>query len=375
MPPLTTLIKPASGNCNLRCKYCFYYDVISNREVKNYGIMSEETLEELVKKAFDFAEGIVTFAFQGGEPTLASLDFFRKLIEFEKKYNKNNIKVNNALQTNGMVIDDEWAKFFYDNEFLIGLSIDGYKDIHNYYRIDAKGEGSFNRVLKTAKLFDKYDVMYNVLCVVNKHVAKHGRKVLNFYKKQGFKYLQFIPCLDEIGEKPGQNPFSLTPKDYEIFLKNTFDIWYEDFINGNGISIRMFDNILQMILGYEPESCDMRGHCSNSSIIEADGSVYPCDFYVLDEWKLGNINENSFEEMVKSETAINFIKESIDTDPECRECKYYRICRGGCKRHKEPKINGKYTKNYFCSAYKEFYKYTLPRFVDMAKKINQSNLQ
>ncbi|MCT4543026.1 MAG: anaerobic sulfatase maturase [Vallitalea sp.] len=375
MPPLTTLIKPASGNCNLRCKYCFYYDVISNREVKNYGIMSEETLEELVKKAFDFAEGIVTFAFQGGEPTLASLDFFRKLIEFEKKYNKNNIKVNNALQTNGMVIDDEWAKFFHDNEFLIGLSIDGYKDIHNYYRIDAKGEGSFNRVLKTAKLFDKYDVMYNVLCVVNKHVAKHGRKVLNFYKKQGFKYLQFIPCLDEIGEKPGQNPFSLTPKDYEIFLKNTFDIWYEDFINGNGISIRMFDNILQMILGYEPESCDMRGHCSNSSIIEADGSVYPCDFYVLDEWKLGNINENSFEEMVKSETAINFIKESIDTDPECRECKYYRICRGGCKRHKEPKINGKYTKNYFCSAYKEFYKYTLPRFVDMAKKINQSNLQ
>jgi uncharacterized protein len=371
MPPLTTLIKPASGNCNLRCKYCFYYDVINNREVKSYGMMSEETLEKIVKKSFDYAEGIVVFAFQGGEPTLASLDFYKKLIELEKKYNKNNIEVRNALQTNGMVIDDDWAKFFHDNKFLIGLSIDGYKDIHNYYRINPKGEGSFNRVLKTAKIFDKYDVMYNVLCVVNKHVAKHGRKVYNFYKKQGFKYLQFIPCLDEIGEKPGQNAFSLTPKDYGIFLKNIFDMYYEDYMNGNGISVRMFDNILQIVLGYEPESCDMRGHCSANSIIEADGSVYPCDFYVLDEWKLGNINDNSFEEMLKSETAKNFVKESVNTDPECRECKYYRVCRGGCKRHKEPKIDGKYTKNYFCSAYKEFYKYSLPRFVEMARKINK----
>lgn len=369
MPPLTTLIKPASGNCNLRCKYCFYYDVMNSREVKNYGIMSEETLETLVKNAFDFAEGLVTFAFQGGEPTLATLDFYRKLIELEKKYNKKNIKVNNALQTNGMVINDEWAKFFHDNEFLIGLSLDGYKEIHNFYRVDANGEGSFNRVLKTAKIFDKYNVMYNVLCVVNKHIAKHGTKVYNFYKKQGFKFLQFIPCLDEIGEEFGQNPYSLTPKDYEVFLKTLFDLWYDDFVNGNRISIRMFDNILQIILGYEPESCDMTGHCSVSSVIEADGSVYPCDFYVLDEWKLGNVNDSSFEEILSSEKGKQFIMESINTDPNCKECEFYRICRGGCKRHKEPKIDGKYTKNYFCSAYKEFYKYTLPRFMEIARNI------
>ncbi|GMQ61152.1 anaerobic sulfatase maturase [Vallitalea maricola] len=369
MPPLTTLIKPASGNCNLRCKYCFYYDVMNSREVKNYGIMSEETLEQLVKKAFEFAEGQVTFAFQGGEPTMASLDFFKKFIVLVKKYNTNNIKLNNALQTNGIVIDEEWARFFHDNEFLIGLSMDGYKDIHNYYRVYPNGEGTFNKVLKTTKLFDKYDVQYNILCVVNKHIAKHGRKVYNFYKKQGFKFLQFIPCLDEIGEEPGRNPYSLTPKDYEIFLKNIFDLWYEDFVSGNGISIRMFDNILQIIMGYEPESCDMRGHCSVSSVIEADGSIYPCDFYVLDEWKLGNVVDAGFDEIFKSERAIDFIKESINTDPECQKCEFYRICRGGCKRHKEPKIDGKYTKNYFCNAYKEFYKYTLPRFIEVARNI------
>ncbi|MCT4686040.1 anaerobic sulfatase maturase [Vallitalea sp.] len=369
MPPLTTLIKPASGNCNLRCKYCFYYDVMNSREVKNYGIMTEETLEQLVKKAFEFAEGQVTFAFQGGEPTMASLDFFKKLIIFEKKYNTNNIKVNNALQTNGIVIDEEWATFFHDNNFLIGISMDGYKDIHNYYRIYPNGEGTFNRILKTTKLFDKYDVMYNILCVVNKHIAKHGRKVYNFYKKQGFKYLQFIPCLDEIGEEPGKNPYSLTPKDYEIFLKNIFDLWYEDFVSGNGISIRMFDNIVQIIMGYEPESCDMRGHCSVNAVIEADGSVYPCDFYVLDEWKLGNVVDVGLDEIFKSERAVKFLKESINTDPECQNCEFYRICRGGCKRHKEPKIEGKYTKNYFCNAYKEFYKYTLPRFIQITRNI------
>ncbi|MCT4596957.1 MAG: anaerobic sulfatase maturase [Vallitalea sp.] len=373
MPPISLLIKPASGNCNLRCKYCFYYDVINNREVKNYGIMSEETLEEIVKKAFDYVDGFITFAFQGGEPTLASLDFFKKLIELQKKYNIKNVKINNALQTNGININDEWAQFFHDNNFLIGLSLDGYKDIHNYYRINVKGDGSFNRVLKTSKLFDKYDVQYNILCVINKHVARHGTKVYNFYKREGYKFLQFIPCLDELGEEPGQNPYSLTPEDYEIFLKTIFDLWYQDFMNGDGISIRMFDNIIQMILGYPPESCDMNGYCSANAIIEADGSIYPCDFYVLDEWKLGNIMETSIEQAIKSERAKEFIKESLNTDPKCRECEYYRICRGGCRRHKEPKIDGAYNENYFCSTYKGFYKYTLPRFVEVARKIKSNH--
>ncbi len=353
MPALSMLIKPASGNCNLRCKYCFYYDVIHKREVTNYGMMSEDTLETLVRKAFEFAEGSVTFAFQGGEPTLASLDFFKQFIAFQEKYNTNKIQVNNALQTNGMIIDDDWARFFHDHKFLIGLSLDGHKDIHNYYRIDAKGEGSFNQIMKACKIFDKHKVMYNILCVVNKHVAKHPSKVYNFYRKQGFEYLQFIPCLDELDQEPGQNQYSLTSDAYEHFLMTIFDLWYDDFIHGKGISIRMFDNILQMILGYPPESCDMNGHCSVNAVIEADGSIYPCDFYVIDQWKLGNINESNLVDILRCDLAKEFIQESVNTDPECHTCEFYRICRSGCKRHKEPKIDGKYGHNYFCSAYKK----------------------
>lgn len=370
MPALSMLIKPASGNCNLRCKYCFYYDVIHKREVTNYGMMSEDTLEALVKKAFDYAENRVTFAFQGGEPTLATLDFFKKFIAFIEKYNTNKIEVHKALQTNGMIIDDEWAKFFYENEFLIGLSLDGHKDVHNYYRIDAKGDGSFNQIMKTYQVFDRYKVMYNILCVVNRHVAKHPRKIYNFYKKQGFEYLQFIPCLDELNDEPGQNPYSLTPELYEGFLKSIFDLWYEDFQAGRGISIRMFDNILQMILGYPPESCDMNGHCSVNAVVEADGSIYPCDFYVLDEWKLGNIRELDLVDIVRCDRAKTFIQESVNTDPECKTCEFYRICRSGCKRHKEPKVDGNYGKNYFCATYKGFYKYTLPRFIEVARKVS-----
>ena len=154
----------------MRCKYCFYADITDNREVKSYGIMSEETLENLIKKAFEYASGSATFAFQGGEPTLAGLNFYRKLLEFEKKYNLKSIPVQNAIQTNGYVIDDEWAKFLAENKFLVGLSMDGTKDIHDSLRLDATGKGTFSRVQKTARLFNKYGVEFNILCVVNNFI-------------------------------------------------------------------------------------------------------------------------------------------------------------------------------------------------------------
>ena len=165
MPPISVLIKPASSLCNMRCKYCFYADITDNREVKSYGIMSEETLENLIKKAFEYASGSATFAFQGGEPTLAGLDFYRKLLQLEQKYNVKKIPVQNAIQTNGYVIDEEWAKFLAENKFLVGLSLDGTRDIHDSLRVDAAGKGTFSRVEKTAKLFKKHGVEFNILCV------------------------------------------------------------------------------------------------------------------------------------------------------------------------------------------------------------------
>jgi uncharacterized protein len=368
MPPINILIKPASSACNLRCKYCFYCDEAENRTEKNYGMMTTDTLEILVEKAFEYGESYVGFAFQGGEPTLAGLDFFRKLLDLEGKYNRKKVKVGNAIQTNGTLIDAEWAQFLAENRFLIGVSLDGPKDIHDMNRVDAQGKGSYNRIMKTVTLFKQYGVEYNILSVVSKSVARHIDQVYHYFVKQGFEYLQFIPCLDSLGAEPGQSLYSLTPRLYEDFLKRLFDLWYHDFMaTGRRISIRMFDNVLQMLLGYPPESCDMKGHCSANPVIEADGSVYPCDFYVLDQWRMGNIRTDSLAEMLQGETAKVFVAVSAGIPEQCGGCEVYALCRGGCRRYYEPIIEGKIGKNYFCSAYKAFYQYALPRFQEVLR--------
>lgn len=182
MPPISLLIKPASSNCNLSCNYCFYHDIAENRTIANYGMMDIGLLEKVVQKALEYADHVCTFAFQGGEPTLIGLEFYKKLIEFEKKYNKKKVQINNAIQTNGLRIDEDWARFLAENRFLVGISLDGPKDIHDANRVDAKEGGSFNRVMNTIGFFDKYKVEYNVLCVVNGYVARHANKIYNFFK-------------------------------------------------------------------------------------------------------------------------------------------------------------------------------------------------
>lgn len=362
MPPISLLIKPASSNCNMRCKYCFYYDIAENRSTESYGMMDTELLEEVIKKALAYADQACTFAFQGGEPTLAGLDFYKKLIEFEKKYNIKKVQIYNALQTNGYVIDEQWAKFLSDNKFLVGISLDGPKDIHDVNRIDAQGRGSFNNVMNAIKLFNKYKVEYNILFVVNGYVARHANKVYNFFKSNNFRYIQFIPCLDALNEQHGTKEFSLKPERFTYFLKNLFDLWYEDIMNGDIFSIRYFDNITGMLRGYRPEACGMQGQCQCQFVVEANGGVYPCDFYATDEWLLGNIKDQGLHELRDSETCRKFIEESMQVDAACRECKWFNLCRGGCRRDREPITGGKAGLNYFCESYKNFFEYSWTRF-------------
>jgi len=371
MPPLSLLIKPASGNCNLRCKYCFYHSLTGIREIEDYGIMNIDTLEIIVKKALMFADHVCTFAFQGGEPTLAGLDFYRHLVEFQKKYNTKNIQVNNAIQTNGIVIDDSWAHFFAEKKFLIGISLDGPKEIHDAIRVDARGDGTFNRVMHAIQLFNQYQVEYNILSVINSYVARHIRKTYQFFRKNGFGYLQFIPCLDPLNEKPGGYEYSLTPKRYAYFLKTLFDLWYQDIMNGQKISIRYFDNLVGLFMGMRPEVCGMEGVCNCQFVIEADGGVYPCDFYVLDEWYLGNIKDAGFIELKFSEAGRQFVEVSNHVDPKCVDCRWFRLCRGGCRRSREPFIDGKPALNYFCSSFMEFFEYAAPRLRQIAAMLSQ----
>lgn len=368
MQMLTVLIKPSSSMCNMQCKYCFYKDETKFRETASYGMMTDETAKILVKKAFEAAQKAVSFMFQGGEPTLAGLPFYAKFVEWVKKYNTKQIDVYLSIQTNGYVIDEAWAQFLHDHHFLVGLSMDGPSDIHDFMRIDNAGQPTHERVMRAAGLFDRYQVEYNVLCVVNNFVAKHADRVYRWFRDHNFRYLQFIPCLD--GFDGSKENFSLDIKNFEQFLKVTFRNYFEDYRNGNYVSIRTFDNYIAMLMGRPPESCGMSGFCTCYFVVEADGSVFPCDFYVLDQWKMGNIRTDSFEEMFKSDVVRSFVESSRYIDEHCRKCKWYGLCRGGCRRNREPFVEGRPSLNVFCAAYRGFFKECYSRMKQMAWELS-----
>ena len=369
MPPLQLLIKPASGSCNLRCKYCFYCDEMEKREVVNFGMMSEETLEAVVKKALDFADGFCGFAFQGGEPTLVGLPFFYKLLEFQARYNHKNVTITNSIQTNGTRLTPEWAQFLAKHHFLTGISLDGIKHTHDALRLGNDGKGTFGAVMEATRLLKEAGAEFNILTVVNRLTATKVDRIYNFYKKNGFDYLQFIACLDPLGEEPGSRDYSLTPQDYGQFLIRLFDLWYLDLQKGKQPYIRMFENYIALLLGQEPESCEQRGVCSIQFVTEADGSVYPCDFYVLDPYKMGNFREDTVEEMAKKGRESHFLDPSLTPALECRMCPYLFLCRGGCRRNRTELPNGELGLNYFCPSYRAFFDACLPRMRQIASNL------
>ena len=206
----------------MRCRYCFYEDISSHREKYNMGVMTKETASSLISWAFSSLpeNGALSFAFQGGEPTLAGLPFFRRVIELEKELNVNHCQIRHALQTNGLLLDDEWADFLHENRFLVGVSLDGTKELHDKNRVDAGGKGTWNRVMHSLQLLKKHEVEFNILTVVTGDLCRCTGKVLGFYARNGFSYRQFIPCLDPIGEERGQYPWSLTTPLYARYLKD-----------------------------------------------------------------------------------------------------------------------------------------------------------
>ncbi len=370
MPPINILIKPASGNCNMRCTYCFYADEQEHRSVSSHGIMSKNTMHRIVDKAMEYGDGVCTLAFQGGEPTLAGLDFYEDLAEYAAHVpNPKKIRFQYAIQTNGYNIDEQWARFWAKNRYLVGISLDGPKEIHDRYRKDASGQGTYNKIMASIRLLEKYRVDYNVLTVVTAATARSGQKIYNFYKKNKIHYQQYIECLDPLREMPGGQEYSLTPKRYETFLKSLFDAWYLDVKADKSVYNRYFDNLLMIMDRQVPESCNMRGVCGKQWVIEADGSVYPCDFYALDQWLLGNINEDSFETMDLKREELGFIRWSMKTHEDCKNCTWYPLCRGGCRRNREPVTKDSTGKNYFCDAYKGFFEYAYPRLKEVYRNI------
>jgi len=364
MPPLQLLIKPVSGTCNMRCGYCFYCDEMEKRRTPNFGIMSIDTLEQIVRETLKESDACCGFTFQGGEPTLAGIDFYQNLLRFQACHNEKNVKIINAIQTNGYGITEDWAQFLSENHILVGVSLDGVKYTHNAYRKSVSGEDTFGRVMKGIEYLENHNAEFNILTVVNDRTARLVSRIYSFYKKHGWKYLQFIPCLDPLQDIPGQRDYSLNPELYGAFLCELFELWYIDLEKGEQPYIRLFENYIAILMGYPAEACDQRGCCSVQYVTEADGSVYPCDFYVTEEYFLGRFGEDTLREMEERGASLGFDGQEREDLKACGSCEYFWLCRGGCKRHWSQ------GQNHFCPAFRTFFRTCLPRMKMIAARLS-----
>ena len=367
MRNINFLIKPASSLCNMRCRYCFYEDEACNRSQKSMGIMQNTTVDTLLSEAFAAVEpgGCISFAFQGGEPTAAGLPYFRYFTDQVRALRPPRVEIRYAIQTNGLALDESWVRLFRENDFLVGLSLDGTKEIHNAHRIDAGGRDTWNRIVHNLTLLQKHQVAVNALCVVTAACARSPEKVYTSLKKLGLHYLQFIPCMDPLGKPRGSQPFSLTPDAYSRFLCRLFDLWYEDWLAGHYCSIRLFDDYIHLILGDQPGTCSTCGQCGSYFVVEGDGSVYPCDFYVLDDWKLGQLGKDSLPQLQDNARRREFLAWGLEKPQACRNCRWRSLCNGGCKH--DWLYSGNQPQNYFCPAFTRLFAHAEQRLLEIAR--------
>lgn len=402
------LIKPASGACNLRCRYCFYADEMNNRSDAVRKMMSAADAETIIQKALARAASFrdprartLSLGFQGGEPMLAGLDFFRAVTETVRKYNnrQNPVPVSYFLQTNGTLIREEWARFFAENHFLVGISLDGTEQLHDQNRVLPDGSGTHALITEKLGLLKEAGADFNILTVLTGENARNGAKIYNYYRRAGYAWQQYIPCLAPLGG--AETEWSLTAEQYGGFLCRVFDLWYDDVTAGRQVYNREFENWIGILAGIAPEDCGMSGVCSEQYLIESDGSVYPCDFYALDPFLLGNLldADTDFAGIDRRREQIGFISASAKLPGDCQKCRWLPLCRNGCRRNRLP--TGEKTaaagmekstgcggncaectagtcagdapdgKNRFCAAYRRFFPYALPRMEQLARMVRK----
>ena len=352
-PRITSLlIKPASAVCNLDCAYCFYLD----READPYRElparrMSDETLERLVDSYLFYSYPQSVFAFQGGEPTLAGLAFFEKLVALQERYGRPGQAVSNALQTNALLLDESWCDLFRSYHWLVGVSLDGPEEVHDRYRFNKAGHGSWKRVMQSVELLKKRKVDFNILCVLSQANISEPRALYRFFKSLGVDNLQFIP-LAEFHADGSPMPFTITPEQYGRFLVELFDVWWPD---RRQMRIRCFDNLAEALAGQKPGACTMHETCDSYCVVEYNGDVYPCDFFVESRWKLGNLHLDSWSEIARRSRRYAFARKKTLAHPECQVCEYQSLCHGGCPKFRHGPRGEFADLDYFCPAYKMIY--------------------
>jgi uncharacterized protein len=353
LKPFQLLIKPVSFDCNLRCKYCFYLRVKNEYPDIKHPRMNHKLLEKIIAQFLQYRFKESIFGWQGGEPTLAGLDFFKKVISLQQNYGESGQIIGNALQTNGILLNEDWGKFLAKYNFLIGLSLDGPKDIHDRYRKGIGGKSVWQKVIESSEILKREKVEFNILCVVSRANVNRVKELFEFFTQHNFQYLQFIPAL-EVDQTGKRAPFSISSKQYGRFLCELFDLWKD---NLNLISIRMFNGILASLQGYPKGYCTFEKECADYLLVEWNGDIYPCDFFVKQSYKLGNILKEGLSPLKnKRDNSFKILKRELSKD--CLNCKWLELCYGGCIKDKFFPDNPHPDKSFFCEGYKLFFKYS-----------------
>lgn len=360
------LIMSVSGQCNLQCKYC-YRSHSNNSHTKK---MSLETYESFAKQYIKIC-GHPNFIWQGGEPTLRGMEFYKNAFELQRRYIIQYSKdITNAIQTNGTLINKGWAKFFKANNVIVGISIDGPERMHNYYRYDFGGKGSFQYVMRGLKVLQDYGVDCNVLVVLHNRNISAPDRIFKFLLSNDIYLWQFIPCVDLDPKTNRLATYSIKPEQYAAFICKIFDMWIDN--DNPKIYIRIVDDLLHSYLGLSPQCCVFKEDC-NIITMDYSGDIYPCDSFVKDRWKLGNINSSTLKEILGSTTLEEFNSQvNKKRQNKCSDCQWYFTCYGGCPRYYDFYNKGE-DKNLLCPAYQRIFSHFF-KTLDRVKKSKASRI-
>jgi len=363
---LSVMWKTVSNYCNMACDYC-YFDGSAGHGGKKPRI-DQELLETFIRDYMAGSGGKASFVWQGGEPLLAGLDFFREVVRLQALHAPPGTVIGNSVQTNGTLIDEEWARFFRQYNVFVGVSLDGPRDIHDARRPFGSGAGSFDAAMRGIAWLRRYGVEFNVLTVVHRGNVREAARLMDFYEREGFTHVQFIPCMSfKARDAEADGLYEITPAEYGDFLCEAFDRWWND--GRPRLSVRFFDNVLARYLGREAESCVQRPTCARTLILDGNGDAYPCDFYMNREYRLGNVGEQSIGEIVDHPAYRRFLTLKSELPDDCRACEYFGLCHGGCPRNRGWSGGRAVRPDYFCAAYRRIFAHAHDRLVALAAAI------
>jgi uncharacterized protein len=370
--PFSLLVKPTSADCNLQCTYCFYLE--KHRLYPNAAKhrMSEAVLEKMIRGYLATDQSVHTFVWQGGEPMLMGIDFFHKIIELQKKHGRAGTRIANGIQTNATLINDREADFFARHGFLVGCSLDGPAQNHDWYRRTLGGGPSHAAVLKGIANLKRYGVEFNVLIMVTQANVNSAKDVYRYLIDQGIYYHQYIPCV-EFDAKGSLQPYAIRGGQWGDFMCEIFDLWYSR--DHQTVSVRHFDSILQKLVDGSCNVCTLADNCCQYFVVEYNGDIYPCDFFVREDLKLGNIMSMSWDETLFNKIYREFGTRKSHCEPACLTCDCWDLCMGDCPKYRVREPSGSHNISWLCNGWQQLIRHCRYNLQDMAENIRESQIR